>query len=82
MTIRKAEDFGRWYSELVVKSEMIDYSDISGALLQPAHPSMHAVMAQPLSGPDWMRQFVPKVRSGIARQLRHAALVLAQSDFM
>lgn len=30
MTIRKAEDFGRWYQELVVKSEMIDYSDISG----------------------------------------------------
>lgn len=35
MTIRKAEDFGRWYSELVVKSEMIDYSDISGVLPQP-----------------------------------------------
>jgi prolyl-tRNA synthetase len=36
MTIRKAEDFGRWYSELVVKSEMIDYSDISGVQLRPA----------------------------------------------
>ena len=43
MTIRKAEDFGRWYSELVVKSEMIDYSDISGALLQPAHLSKSVI---------------------------------------
>jgi hypothetical protein len=38
MTIRKAEDFGRWYSELVVKSEMIDYSDISGALRAACTP--------------------------------------------
>ena len=38
MTIRKAEDFGRWYSELVVKSEMIDYSDISGMLSKPTNP--------------------------------------------
>ena len=44
MTIRKAEDFGRWYSELVVKSEMIDYSDISGALRQPAHLSRNVVL--------------------------------------
>lgn len=31
MTISKAGDFGKWYQELVVKSEMIEYSDISGA---------------------------------------------------
>ncbi len=31
MTVGKAQDFGRWYQELVVKSEMIEYSDISGA---------------------------------------------------
>ena len=26
MTVVKAEDFGRWYQELVVKSKMIEYS--------------------------------------------------------
>lgn len=35
MTIAKGEDFGKWYQELVVKSEMIEYSDISGAGVNP-----------------------------------------------
>ena len=41
MTVAKAEDFGRWYQELVVKSEMIEYSDISGAI-----PSSSAVQPE------------------------------------
>ena len=36
MTISKSADFAGWYSELVVKSEMIEYYDISGCyILRP-----------------------------------------------
>ena len=35
----KAEDFGNWYSEVVVESEMISYYDVSGATY-PFH-SLH-----------------------------------------
>jgi hypothetical protein len=36
MTISKAADFAGWYAELVVKSEMIEYYDISGCyILRP-----------------------------------------------
>jgi prolyl-tRNA synthetase len=36
MTISKSVDFAGWYSELVVKSEMIEYYDISGCyILRP-----------------------------------------------
>jgi prolyl-tRNA synthetase len=30
LNTRKAEDFGAWYSEVVVESEMISYYDVSG----------------------------------------------------
>lgn len=37
MTHKKYEDFGEWYSELVVKSKLIDYTDISGCyVLRPS----------------------------------------------
>ena len=29
---RKADEFGEWYSEVVVDSEMISYYDVSGGL--------------------------------------------------
>lgn len=32
LSVTKAEDFARWYSEVVVKSEMIEYYDVSGTL--------------------------------------------------
>ena len=36
MTVSKSADFAGWYSELVVKSEMIEYYDISGCyILRP-----------------------------------------------
>lgn len=36
MDISKAEDFGQWYSQLVVKAEMIEFYDISGCyILRP-----------------------------------------------
>lgn len=36
MEIRKADDFGAWFSQLVVKTEMIEFYDISGCyILRP-----------------------------------------------
>lgn len=36
MEVSKAEDFGAWYSQLVVKAEMIEFYDISGCyILRP-----------------------------------------------
>ena len=32
---RKADEFGEWYSEVVVESEMISYYDVSGGLCVP-----------------------------------------------
>lgn len=33
---KKTEDFGRWYQEIVTKSELIDYTDIGGCyVLRP-----------------------------------------------
>jgi len=31
MSLSKADDFGAWYQELVVKAELISYYDVSGA---------------------------------------------------
>ena len=31
LSTKKSEDFGSWYSEVVVESEMISYYDVSGA---------------------------------------------------
>merc|ERR1719471_431700 len=37
MQYTRAEDFGEWYSDLVVKSKLIDYTDISGCyVLRPS----------------------------------------------
>jgi hypothetical protein len=30
MSIKKADNFGAWYSELVVEAELISYYDVSG----------------------------------------------------
>ena len=30
LSTKKGEDFGAWYSEVVVESEMISYYDVSG----------------------------------------------------
>lgn len=37
LSTSKAEDFGAWYSEVVIESEMISYYDVSGALSPPSH---------------------------------------------
>ena len=31
LSAKKASDFGEWYSQVVVESEMISYYDVSGA---------------------------------------------------
>ena len=36
LSAKKGEDFGNWYSEVVVESEMISYYDVSGAPLGPS----------------------------------------------
>jgi prolyl-tRNA synthetase len=37
VTVKKSEDFARWYSQVVLKGELIDYYDISGCyILRPA----------------------------------------------
>jgi prolyl-tRNA synthetase len=38
LSVKKAEDFGSWYSEVVVESEMISYYDVSGAGLPSPCP--------------------------------------------
>ena len=44
LSVKKAEDFGAWYSEVVVESEMISYYDVSGAdSLTPVHPEAPAL---------------------------------------
>jgi prolyl-tRNA synthetase len=30
LTAKKGDDFGEWYSQVVVESEMISYYDVSG----------------------------------------------------
>ena len=36
LEFKKYEDFGKWYQQVVVKGEMIEYSDISGCyILRP-----------------------------------------------
>jgi len=36
LTVKKDEDFSKWYIEVITKAEMIDYSDISGCyILRP-----------------------------------------------
>ena len=36
LSVSKSEDFGQWYSQLVVKSEMVEYTDVSGCyILRP-----------------------------------------------
>lgn len=36
LSVKKAEDYGKWYSEVVVQSELIEYYDVSGCyILRP-----------------------------------------------
>ena len=36
LSVKKNEDFSTWYTEVITRSEMIDYSDISGCyILRP-----------------------------------------------
>ena len=39
LTAKKEGDFGEWYSQVVVESEMISYYDVSGACVQQAQHS-------------------------------------------
>ncbi len=33
LTVKKSEDFSEWYSQLVIKSELADYSPVSGCII-------------------------------------------------
>src|SRR3989344_7321463 len=33
LTIKKSEDFNEWYSQVVLKADMIDYSSVSGCII-------------------------------------------------
>lgn len=41
LSVGKDEDFGQWYSELVVASELISYYDVSGCYI--LRPSAYAI---------------------------------------
>ena len=41
LSVKKSEDYGRWYSEVVVQSEMIEYYDVSGCYI--LRPWSHAI---------------------------------------
>jgi len=43
LSAKKDEDFGEWYSQVVVESEMISYYDVSGK---------HSTAAAPMANPD------------------------------
>ncbi|MCX6707630.1 MAG: hypothetical protein NT001_05835 [Candidatus Woesearchaeota archaeon] len=30
ITIKKEEDFGEWFSQVIIKAELIEYTDVSG----------------------------------------------------
>ena len=44
MSTKKTEDFGKWYSELVVAAELISYYDVSG---RPEAPWLHSSTSAP-----------------------------------
>ncbi|RDY14496.1 Proline--tRNA ligase, cytoplasmic, partial [Mucuna pruriens] len=47
LTHRKAENFGEWYSEVVVNAEMIEYYDISGCyILRPWSMAIWEIMQE------------------------------------
>ena len=33
LTVKKDENFSEWYQQLMIKSELADYSDVSGAIV-------------------------------------------------
>src|SRR3989344_6370812 len=33
LTIKKSEDFNEWYSQVVLKADLIDYSSVSGCII-------------------------------------------------
>lgn len=37
LTVKKTEDFGEWYSQIITKADMIDYFDISGCYVLKPH---------------------------------------------
>ena len=37
ITVKKSEDFSEWYTQAIIKSELADYTDVSGCIvLRPA----------------------------------------------
>lgn len=56
ITVDKAKDFSSWYSQVVVKSEMLDYYDVSGCYI--LRPNSYFVWEQIQ---DWFNQRIRKI---------------------
>src|SRR3989338_5002218 len=41
ITVKKAENFSEWYTQVITKSEMIDYSPVSGCMI--LRPDSYAI---------------------------------------
>ncbi|HLC61594.1 MAG TPA: proline--tRNA ligase [Candidatus Nanoarchaeia archaeon] len=41
LTVKKSEDFNEWYSQIVIKADLIDYSSVSGCII--LKPNSYAV---------------------------------------
>ena len=37
ITVKKKEDFSEWYSQVITKSEFVDYTDVSGCFVFRPH---------------------------------------------
>lgn len=56
ITVDKAKDFSSWYSQVVVKSEMLDYYDVSGCYI--LRPNSYFVWEQIQ---DWFNKNIRKI---------------------
>lgn len=56
ITVDKAKDFSAWYSQVVVKSEMLDYYDVSGCYI--LRPNSYAVWEEIQ---DWFNQRIKRL---------------------
>lgn len=43
MTVKKADDFGTWYQEIVVEAELISYYEVSGMAHILSLPPLNAM---------------------------------------
>jgi hypothetical protein len=78
LSTKKADDFSKWYSELVVASELISYYDVSGCyILRPWAFSMWEVVQR------WFDDNIKKLGVQVRNQhICHAILCYAVQTFI